>query len=265
MSGNTPMRLVLLAALAVMAATYALPAAAQNETDVMTPPSGSWTDLAGQNVVLIESTGFVPDPVTILAGDTVTWVNNDTSPHTVTGATPDGRQVFNSGVIAPGDTFTYPFTEPGTYAYASTTTGMTGAVIVGGTGTGQPAGDVAEGNATGTAPGAGGNETPSESAAPGMTGNESPIGVISSNESVNATQGTAPGEGGAPEMGGNASPLNLTENEAPSSGGGGAPETETEGSLPSTTPTPTPTPLYATGAIWALAVAGLWAAAKKRR
>lgn len=263
MSQNTSTRLVLLAALAVMTVACALPAAAQNETDVMTPPFGSGTDLAGQNVVLIESTGFVPDPITILAGDTVTWVNNDTSPHVITGATPDGRQVFNSGVIAPGGMFTYPFIEPGTYAYAFTTTGMTGVVIVGGAGTGQSTGDVAEEETVGATGGPRENETPSESAAPGMTEHESPVGVISLNESENATSGAVPAERVTPEMDGNVSLPNVTESGGPSSGGGGAPGATTEDNLPSTTPTPTP--LHATGAIGALAVAGLWAAANRRR
>jgi len=53
--------------------------------------------------------------VTVVIGvnNTVTWVNNDSAPHTVTAD--DGS--FDSGNIAPAGTFTFTFTRPGTYEY----------------------------------------------------------------------------------------------------------------------------------------------------
>jgi hypothetical protein len=54
---------------------------------------------------------FSPATLTITAGDTVTWTNDDDSPHTVTSA------AFDSGNLDAGATFSFTFTEPGTYAY----------------------------------------------------------------------------------------------------------------------------------------------------
>jgi plastocyanin len=66
---------------------------------------------------------FSPNPVNAKVGDTVTWTNKDTTPHTVvsgTNAKPDGK--FNSSpgfknLIAPGQTFSHKFTEAGKYPY----------------------------------------------------------------------------------------------------------------------------------------------------
>ncbi len=68
-------------------------------------PSG-----AGQNT---NSSGFVPDSITLLTGanNTVTWTNNDSVPHTVT----DVAGAFKSGNMNAGATFTYTFTQSGTY------------------------------------------------------------------------------------------------------------------------------------------------------
>jgi plastocyanin len=52
-------------------------------------------------------------------GDTVTWTNDDSQPHTVTSgenAQPDGR--FDSSIMAPQQTFEHTFTEgAGEYPY----------------------------------------------------------------------------------------------------------------------------------------------------
>jgi len=66
----------------------------------------------------------------------VTWTNNDAVGHTVTSgsstgtvASPDG--LFDSGDIAPGETFSYTFTEAGTFDYFCTPhPWMMGTVIV---------------------------------------------------------------------------------------------------------------------------------------
>lgn len=70
---------------------------------------------AGTNT---SSKGFSPVTITVVLGvnNTVTWTNNDSSPHTVTAN--DG--VFSSGNMAPGQSFTFTFTSPGTYAYHCT-------------------------------------------------------------------------------------------------------------------------------------------------
>jgi plastocyanin len=72
---------------------------------------------------------FSPSSITVVIGvnNTVVWVNDDTSPHTVTSDT----GVFNSGNLSPGQTFQFTFTQPGNYAYhCSYHPWMTGNVTV---------------------------------------------------------------------------------------------------------------------------------------
>ncbi|MDQ3872201.1 MAG: plastocyanin/azurin family copper-binding protein [Thermoproteota archaeon] len=69
------------------------------------------------------NTAFKPNPATVHVGDTVTWTNDDTQPHTVTSGsngTPDNK--FNSSpnfnpLLAPGQTFQHKFTAAGQYPY----------------------------------------------------------------------------------------------------------------------------------------------------
>ena len=66
---------------------------------------------------------FQPDPVQVSIGETVTWINDDSQPHTVTSGSngiPDNK--FNSSpnfipLMAPAATFSHTFTEAGEYPY----------------------------------------------------------------------------------------------------------------------------------------------------
>jgi plastocyanin len=61
---------------------------------------------------------YAPNPVQVSTGATVTWTNDDAQPHTATSgqnATPDGT--FDSGIMAPGATFSHTFTAAGEYPY----------------------------------------------------------------------------------------------------------------------------------------------------
>lgn len=59
--------------------------------------------------------------VRVRAGSTVTWVNNDTSPHYTMGIAPGGRHMpaFYSGGVDPGSGFSHAFDEPGDYGFYS--------------------------------------------------------------------------------------------------------------------------------------------------
>jgi plastocyanin len=85
----------------------------QSNIEVSIPPgSAELTD-----------TAFQPNPVQINVGDTVTWTNDDSQPHTVTSGAngaPDGK--FDSSpdfnpLLAPGQTFEHTFTEADDYPY----------------------------------------------------------------------------------------------------------------------------------------------------
>jgi plastocyanin len=57
---------------------------------------------------------FHPSTVTIAPGTTVAWTNKDSTAHT---ATADNGPTFDTGSIQQGQTKTFTFTKPGTYAY----------------------------------------------------------------------------------------------------------------------------------------------------
>ncbi len=70
---------------------------------------------------------YVPNPITVAVGTAVTWTNNDSIGHTSTSNT----GVFNSGTIAPGQSFSFTFQAAGTYPYHCTFhPGMVGSVVV---------------------------------------------------------------------------------------------------------------------------------------
>jgi plastocyanin len=80
--------------------------------------------------VTIKNLGFDPIAITVKSGTTVTWTNEDAVPHTITSKTPS-PVAFDSGTLQQGATFTYTFTQVGTYSYFCTIhTFMTGTVIV---------------------------------------------------------------------------------------------------------------------------------------
>jgi plastocyanin len=83
----------------------------------------------------IESTGFVPAALLLQAGGTVRWTNHTDAVQTVTSDANTMQVVagpaFDSGPLAPGQSFEFRFDVPGTYAYHSTNTpGLTGKVVV---------------------------------------------------------------------------------------------------------------------------------------
>jgi plastocyanin len=78
--------------------------------------------------VTIKSLKYSPDTIQITKGETVEWVNNDLSPHTVTS---DNGGEFNSGSMDVGATWHHTFNQSGTFAYVCTFhREMKGSVIV---------------------------------------------------------------------------------------------------------------------------------------
>ena len=72
---------------------------------------------------------YSPNPAMITQGGTITWTNNDTVNHSATG---DNAQ-FDSGVLVPGQSFSFTFPTVGTITYHDTVAGITsvyGSVVV---------------------------------------------------------------------------------------------------------------------------------------
>ena len=82
---------------------------------------------AADSVVLIDQFTFTPQRITVKAGTTVTWSNEDDVPHTIASSS----KLFKSKALDTGDKFSFTFTTPGTYEYfCSLHPHMTGAVVV---------------------------------------------------------------------------------------------------------------------------------------
>ncbi len=113
---------------------FAINAAANTAGVAQAPQMASATAPAGvANSVTIREKdfAFVPTIVTVKAGTTVVWVNDDPAKHTVT-ADDDS---FDSGDQNLGNTFSHTFTEPGTYPYycrfhGDIGVGMAGTIVV---------------------------------------------------------------------------------------------------------------------------------------
>jgi len=81
--------------------------------------------VVAKHAVKISTMKFVPDQLSVPAGDEVVWTNEDLVPHTVVGPG------FASPVLNPGQSFTWKAEKAGDYAYACTLhTTMKGSVQV---------------------------------------------------------------------------------------------------------------------------------------
>jgi plastocyanin len=77
--------------------------------------------------IVIKDFMFMPMSLTIKAGSTVTWANNDDEPHTVVSDT----GLFRSGAVVTNETFAFKFDQPGTYHFAcSIHPRMVGTIVV---------------------------------------------------------------------------------------------------------------------------------------
>ena len=82
---------------------------------------------AGGIEVKIDNFTFSPERVTVKAGTTVTWVNEDDIPHTIASS----AKLFKSKALDTDDSYAFTFTTPGEYQYfCSLHPHMTGTIVV---------------------------------------------------------------------------------------------------------------------------------------
>lgn len=75
--------------------------------------------------VSIVDFAYAPAAITVSIGSTIEWVNTGVFTHTTT----SDVDVWNSGDLGPGGTFSFTFTSPGVYLYhCAIHLGMTGKV-----------------------------------------------------------------------------------------------------------------------------------------
>ncbi|MDF3149288.1 MULTISPECIES: plastocyanin/azurin family copper-binding protein [unclassified Streptomyces] len=79
--------------------------------------------------VAMSGYAFSPTTLTITAGSTVTWTNQDTAPHDV--KTTSAPAAFHSPMLNKGGSWSFTFNTPGTYAYYCTVhPNMTARIVV---------------------------------------------------------------------------------------------------------------------------------------
>lgn len=138
--GRRPLRLVIGSGLTLTGLALVLAVGASSAL------ADGTVEMTEANPTDINSWGFTPPEITISAGQSVTWKNSGSIPHT---ATATGGQ-FDTGNVAPGESKTVTLSSVGSFAYQCTPhPWMKGTVIV---------------LAAGTQPGAPGN--PPAAAAP---------------------------------------------------------------------------------------------------
>lgn len=122
-------QIVLAAVLAVVAVSACGGGDPAPATGATTPPADTTAPAAGLEAsVSIEALAFGPAELTVAAGTTVTWTNDEAGiPHTTT--SDDG--VWDSGTLQPGGSFSFTFDEPGSYPYSCTIhPSMSGTIVV---------------------------------------------------------------------------------------------------------------------------------------
>jgi plastocyanin len=111
-------------------ALFLIASACGKDSDSSTNPGegDNPPDNPPSNLVTISNFAFSPQSITVSAGDTVTWRNDDNVNHTVTsdsGGEPD------SPVLSQGQIYQHVFAQPGTHSYHCTIhPTMTGNVAV---------------------------------------------------------------------------------------------------------------------------------------
>jgi len=77
--------------------------------------------------VTIQNFAFSPASLKIKKGDTVTWTNEDSAPHQIA----SDNNVFSGNSIGKGQTYSFKFSETGTFAYhCAIHPSMKGTVVV---------------------------------------------------------------------------------------------------------------------------------------
>ncbi len=97
------------------------PVPAQNEGSSEVIADGSSTILSDSSStsprihqVTLKDFAFVPASLTIIPGDTVVWMNEDSVSHTVTS---NSGKELTSSLFGKGETYEHTFTTAGTFSY----------------------------------------------------------------------------------------------------------------------------------------------------
>jgi plastocyanin len=96
-------------------------------TGASTGPSAT-TNCANPCVIVIQNSLFGKvQPIIVKSGTVVTWQNKDDTQHTTTSDTPG---IWDSGIMAPGKSYSVTFNSTGTFTYHCNVHPMTGTIEV---------------------------------------------------------------------------------------------------------------------------------------
>ncbi len=83
-------------------------------------------DVVETTEITANEDGFDPETIRVMLGDTVTWTNTGQEDVTIT----SDEDLFNSGLIGPGETYSYTFDVAGTFDYSSEENFMTSGTVI---------------------------------------------------------------------------------------------------------------------------------------
>ena len=113
-------------AVVVLAAFVAACGSSSNAGNTPAPaaPAASGSSATTSNVS-IQNLAFTPKTLTVSPGTTVTWTNNDATPHNVVSSVSISvnsatTSTFASNTLSQGQTFSFTFTKKGVYFYECT-------------------------------------------------------------------------------------------------------------------------------------------------
>jgi plastocyanin len=104
------------------------------DDDTVVPPTDNDTtddqvaddDVVDTTEVTVNEDGFNPETIRVMLGDTVTWTNTGEDNATVT----SDDDFFNSGILGPGESFSYTFDVAGTFDYSSEEDFLTSGTVI---------------------------------------------------------------------------------------------------------------------------------------
>jgi plastocyanin len=91
-----------------------------------TEPTTTDDEIVETTEVIVDEDGFNPETIRVMLGDTVTWTNTGQEDVTIT----SDDDFFNSGILGPGETFSYTFDVAGTFDYSSEEDFMTSGTVI---------------------------------------------------------------------------------------------------------------------------------------
>jgi plastocyanin len=127
---STHSRTLFWSACAALLILACLSAGCSSSTSPAPSAAATQTPAAGGNTIAIRNFAFSPSTLTVKAGTTVTWTNDDSPPHQL--ASDAGAPVaFSSPSLANGASFPFTFSQAGTYPYHCTIhPSMKGTIVV---------------------------------------------------------------------------------------------------------------------------------------